>query len=387
MKKIVTVLGILGVVVQSVPLFAAEYTLDVTASPIFGYDDNVLLDEDEEDSFTFEISPTIVLGRAVENMSSTIRLGYAVERFSSISRLDSENPFVKFNTNYDMERTQLGLNASYVEDSVRNEAEEDTGDFSTNATSRTRSISPSISFQLTERDTLTGSYSYTERLYSSDDFEDNDTKSVNLGWTRQFTERFSGGLNTTLSNYQTDGLTFTTDDDSYNVSATASYQLSEVWSVDGDIGFRRLNTERESNLGVVTKDSNNGSTFNVSTSYDKERDSVTVNYTKQLSPSSSGVVNEQESVRFEWSHKLSELLTAKLITSYRETRTASEQSSDEKRENINLSPSLRWQVDSNWNVNLGYHYKQQKRDTAKDVESNAVLMTVTYDWDGLRVSR
>lgn len=386
MKKSVTVLGLLGLT-HSFVVSSAEYTLDITASPIFGYDDNVLLNVDEEDSFTFEVAPTLVLGRAVENMSSTLSLGYAVERFSSISRLDSENPFVRFSSNYDMERTQLGLNVSYVEDSVRNEAEEDTGDFSTDATSRTRSISPSISFQLSEQDTLTSSFTYTEREYSSDDFEDNDNRSLNLGWTRQFTERLSGGLNTTISNYQTDGLTFTTDDDSYNVSASASYQLSEVWSVEGDIGFRRLDTERTSNLGVVTKDDSNGSTFNVSTSYDKERDSVIVNYTKQLSPSSSGVVNEQESVRLEWSRKLSEQLTAKLIASYRETRTASEQSSDNKRENINLSPSIRWQVDANWNVNLGYHYKEQKRDTAKDVDSNAVLMTVTYDWDGLRVSR
>lgn len=386
MKKIVTVLGLLGLT-HSFVVSSAEYTLDITASPIFGYDDNVLLNVDEEDSFTFEVAPTLVLGRAVENMSSTLSLGYAVERFSSISRLDSENPFVRFSSNHDMERTQLGLNVSYVEDSVRNEAEEDTGDFSTDATSRTRSISPSISFQLSEQDTLTSSFTYTEREYSSEDFEDNDNRSLNLGWTRQFTERLSGGLNTTISNYQTDGLTFTTDDDSYNVSASASYQLSEVWSVEGDIGFRRLDTERTSNLGVVTKDDSNGSTFNVSTSYGKERDSVIVNYTKQLSPSSSGVVNEQESVRLEWSRKLSEQLTAKLIASYRETRTASEQSSDNKRENINLSPSIRWQVDANWNVNLGYHYKEQKRDTAKDVDSNAVLMTVTYDWDGLRVSR
>jgi hypothetical protein len=371
----------------SAVLYSAEWTLDIRSSPTFGYDDNVLLNEDEKDSFTFKISPTLVLGRAVENMSSSIELGYAIDRFSSISRLDSENPFARFNTNYSLERIQLGLSASYTENNVRDEAEEDSGDFSTDATSRTRSFSPSISYKLTEKDSLTGNYNYSERLNSSTAFADNETNSITVGWTRRFTERFTGGLNSTVSNFKTDSLTSSSDDDSYNISTFIGYQLSEVWLVDANIGFRRLNAERKSNLGTITKDSSNGSTFDVSSTYDKELDSVSFTYSKQLLPSSSGDVNEQDSVNFNWSRKLTERLTANLTTSYRETRTASEQLSDEKRENINFSPSLRWQVDSRLGINFGYHFKQQKRDTAKDVESNAISIAVTYDWDGFRVSR
>jgi hypothetical protein len=387
MKNIVTFLGALGLI-HATSLSAAEWTLDITGSPVFGYNDNVLLaDKDKEDSFTFKVSPALVVSRAVENMSSSIRAGYSVERYSSISRLNAQNPFIEFDTAYSLERMQLGLSASYKENSARNDAEEDTGDFATDATSKTRQISPSIRYQLTERDALSGSFEYTERTYSSPDFEDNETKSVTLGWTRQFTERFTGGLNTTASNYQTDGLTFSTDDDSYNISTFLAYELTEVWLVDANIGFRRLNTEMKPNVGRVTKDSSNGSTFNISTTYDKELDSVSVNYAKQLTPSSSGVVNEQDSFGLSWSRKLSESLTANLSASYLETRTASEQSSREKRENINVSPSLRWQVDSKLNLNFGYNFKQQKRDNANDVESNVVSLTVTYDWDGLRVSR
>ena len=210
---------------------------------------------------------------------------------------------------------------------------------------------------------------------------------MTVGWTRQFTERFTGGLNTTASNYQTDGLTFSTDDDNYNVSTSLSYQLTEAWLVNANVGFRRLNTERKAITGMITKESNTGSTFDVSTTYDKELDSVFVSYSKALSPSSSGMVNEQESVKLNWSHKLSEVLTASLATSYRETRTASEQADGEKRENINLSSSLRWQVDSKLGVNVGYHFRQQKNDNEKDVDSNAISVSVSYDWDGFRVSR
>ena len=387
MKKVFVAVGFCIGILNSAASYAAEWTLNVTGTPTFGYDDNVSLSEDEEDSFMLKVSPTLVLGRAVENMSSSIQLGYSIDRYPSISRLDSENPFVRFGTTYSLERAQFGLNASYVENNARNEAEEDTGDFSTDASSRTRSISPSISYQLTEKDSLQGSYNYSEKQYSSTDFEDNETKSGTVGWTRQFTERFTGGLNTTVSNYQTDGLTFSTDDDNYNVSTSLSYQLTEIWLVNANVGFRRLNTERKAITGMITKESNTGSTFDVSTTYDKELDSVFVSYSKALSPSSSGMVNEQESVKLNWSHKLSEVLTASLATSYRETRTASEQSDGEKRENINLSSSLRWQVDSKLGVNVGYHFRQQKNDNEKDVDSNAVSVSVSYDWDGFRISR
>jgi hypothetical protein len=387
MKNSFTFIGFFIAMGCSANLYSAEWTLDVTGAPVFGYDDNVLLSQDEQESFTFKLSPTLIIGRTDDNMSSSVELGYAIDRFSSVSRLNSENPFARFSTNYSLERIQLGISAGYTEKNVRDEAEEDSGNFSTDATSRTRSISPSVSYRLTEKDTLNGSYNYSERLNSAADFADNETKSVTAGWTHQFTERFTGGLNTTVSNFQTESLTFSNDDDSYNASVYLGYQLSEVWLVDANIGFRRLNATRTENTGLVDKESSTGSTFDVSTTYNQELDSVSFGYSKQLLPSSSGDVNEQDSVTFNWSRQLTELLTANLAASYRETRTASEQLDDEKRENINLSSSLTWQVSSKLGVNFGYQFRQQKRDVSKDVESNAVSVTVTYDWDGFRASR
>jgi hypothetical protein len=359
----------------------------LTGSPTFEYDDNVLLSEDEEDSFSFRISPTLVLSRAVENMSSSLSLGYSVERYSSLKRLNSQNPFIRFSSNYALERAQFAVAASYVENNARNDALEDTGDFGTDATSKTRALSPSFSYQLTERDSLTGSFSYSERLYSSADFEDNETESVSLGWVHQVTERFSAGLNSSVTNFQTDGLTFSTDDYSYNLSTNMSYQLSEVWSIDADLGYRKLESERTENTGRVIKDDSTGSTFKVSTTFDEELDDVTFSYTRALTPSSTGDVNEQDALSFNWTHNISERLTASFAAGYVETRTASEQFSNEKRENISLTPSLKWSVDPKFDINLGYMYKQQKRSGAQDVDSNAVSLTLTYDWDGFRVSR
>ena len=233
------------------------------------------------------------------------------------------------------------MSASYVEDNARNDAEENTGDFSSDATSRSRTLAPSLSYQLTEIDTLTSNFNYSERKYSTtgeddDGFEDNETKSVTIGWNRQFTERFTGGLNTTVANYQTDGLTFSTDDDSYNVSTYVGYQLSEVWLVDANVGFRRLSTERTANAGMVTKDNSTGSTFDVSTTYDKELDSVSLRYTKALLPTSDGDVNDQERISVTWAHELSEVLTASIAASYQESESASDETDDEKRQNINF---------------------------------------------------
>jgi hypothetical protein len=386
MNKITVITGL--IIVVSVPsTYAAEWTADIQANPTFGYDDNILLEEDEQGSLEYSIAPTLVLGRAVENLSSFLSLGYSIERFSSVSGLDSENPFARFNGNYSTERTQFGLSASYAEDNTRNEAFEDNGDFSTGATSRTRSISPSISYELTERDTLTSNFNYSERQYSSEDFSDNETKSLSVGWSRRFTERFSGGLNSSVTNFQNDSMTFSTDDDSYNVSTYLSYQLSEVWGIEGNIGVRRLKNERTSTNGMIVRGTSTGSTFDITSNYSRELDDISLNYSKQLSPSSSGEVNEQERISATWSHKLSEALSANIVASYQESTSASDEFDDEKRENINFSPSLRWQVDAKLGLNFGYAYRQQKRTNASDVDSNAVTVALTYDWDGYRVSR
>lgn len=366
---------------------AAEWSLTATLNPSVKYDDNVFMAEDETDSFHYAISPTAVIGRVQDTSDTSLSLGYVIDRYSSLSFLDKENPFIRFDSSYRTERSSWGLEASYVESSSRTDAADDTGDFRTESSVKTETISPSYSYQITERDSLSIGGSYSQKTFSTTDFSDSKSRSLNTGWQHQFSERLSAGLNLSASNFQSDGLTTSTDDDNYNLSTSLNYDLSELWNIGGNIGVRRLNSEQKDNLGNIEKNSSSGASFNLDASRRTDRDTLTIGVSRSVAPSSTGDVNETDRLNLSWSRTLSETITASMSASYQQTTSASEET-DQKRENINFSPAIRWQLEPNLGLNFAYNYRQQKEsDIDSDVDSNAVSITLNYDWDGLRASR
>lgn len=367
---------------------AAEWSLTSSLNPSTSYDDNVFLSQDADSSVHYAITPTLTVNRIVENMVASLSVGYQIDRYTSLSSdNDTENPFIRFKGSYNTERSQYGLSASYTEATSRSTALEDTGDFSTQSINRTRSISPSFSYQWTERDTLSLNGSYQERLSSTTSFSNTETKSITTGWQHQFSERLSAGLNGTISNYKSDGLTLSTDDDNYNLSTSFDYAFSELWSLTGNVGARKLNSEQTSTLtGLRDNDTSTGSTLGFSAKRADDTNTYTIDLSRDLSPSSTGDVNESDRVSASWSHNISDQLTANVAASYQKTTSASDDSS-EKRENINFSPSLRWQIERNLSVSFRYTYRKQTQELGNNADSNAVSATLNYDWDGIRVSR
>lgn len=366
---------------------AAEWSLTSTLNPTSKYDDNVFLsDTNKQDSYQFQIKPTLVGKYALENVEYSVNLGYAIDRYLSLSYLDRENPFINFNTSHENERSTWGLNAGYVQDSTRNDAELDTGDFRTESTITTRSISPSYSYNLTERDSLSISGGYTEKTYSTDDFSDNESVSLSTGWQHQFSERLSSGFNFSATNYQSEGTALSSDNDIYNLGATLNYQVTELWSLSGQLGMSKLNGEQTTS-GFKDESTSSGTSYNVTANRMGELDNFSITLFRGLTPSSTGEVNEQDRISVAYSRKLTETISASLNTSYQQTSSALQEGTNE-RKYLNFSPSIKWQFERNLGLSLGYNYRQQKQsDSSTDATSNAVFVTLLYDWDGLRASR
>jgi hypothetical protein len=366
---------------------AAEWSLTSTLNPTSKYDDNVFLsDTNKQDSFQFQIKPTLIGSYALENVDYSLSLGYAIDRYLSLSYLDRENPFINFNTSHRSERSTWGLSAGYVQDSTRNDAEFDTGNFRTESTVTTRSLSPSYSYQLTEKDSLSISGGYTERTYSTDDYGDNESVTLSTGWQHQFSERLSSGFNFSATNYQSERSFTSTDNDIYNLGATLNYQITELWSLSGQLGMSKLNGE-QTILGFKDDSTSSGTSYNMTANRKGELDNFSITIFRGLTPSSTGQVNEQDRISASYSRKLTETISASLNTSYQETSSALQDSTND-RKYLNFSPSIKWQFERNLGLSLGYNYRQQKRsDPSTDATSNAVFVTLLYDWDGLRASR
>lgn len=366
---------------------AAEWSLTGSVNPSIRYDDNVFLSTNERSSFKFSARPSLQLKRAIENAAVTVNTGYQIDRYSSISSNNTENPFLNIGGNYTTERSTYGIRANYSQNTSRSEALENSGDFETQSTVTNRSFAPSYSYQLSERDSLSLNLSYSEREYSTANFADNKTKSISLGWQRRFSERLNGGLNLSLSNYESDNTSFINDDDNYNLSTFVSYALTELWNISGNIGIRRLDSERTNKLNdVVLKQTSTAPSFNIRASKRDEFNSYSFALSKSVSPSSSGNVNDSERISASWSHNISEVLSSSISASYQRTDSTTNNQS-ENRDNINFSSSINWQLQRNLGLSFSYQYRQQDRSTSESVDSNSFVILLNYNWDGLRVSR
>lgn len=380
---------------QSTSLTAAEYVIGAKFSPTFTYDDNVQLREDKEGSFFTRIQPTLVLSRAEANSKITFNTGLSVERYTDLKDLDREDPFANFSAGWNTERSTYGLSASYTERAQRSIAEEDTGDFASNATVESINIAPSYSYQLTEKDSIYASYNYSERKYSDTEtdidnplgtsFNDNKTHTVTSGWQRTWTERLTAGLALTYATYKSEGIQ-QSEYDTYNLAITSSYLLTEKWSISGQLGYRTLENEITPVLGPKLSDKSSGSLFNLSTKYSGEINSLSFSLSRSLAPSGEGNVNEQDRVSLTWDRKVSEKLSFNINTTYQESQTVDRFNTTD-REYFQFSPGMSWKLQEDLNLRFGYQYREQKSSDRGDADGNMVFITVGYDWDGLRYSR
>jgi hypothetical protein len=369
---------------------AAEWSITSQLNPSVEYDDNVFMSaNNKESSMRYSMTPTVTTTRADENSNIGLSAGYRLQRYTSVDIDDSQDPFARFNSSFSTERSQYGLNLGYAETQTRDNAAEDTGNFRNNSTQTSKTISPFYSYQLTERDTLSFNGSYVDNSYDSNASNDNKLKSLTTDWMRQYTERLSAGLSVGVYNYKSDRsiTSISVEKDNYNVLALLNYQVTELWLIDGRVGMRRLESELTNDLGFKEDNSSSGASFDITASRQGESDTLTMAVSQQLSPNSNGGVDDQQSVSVNWSRSLSDTLTAGISARYLESESAARDSFKRKREYYDVSPSISWQLDRNLGLRFSYEYSKQTQGLGGDADSNAVSITLNYNWDGIRISR
>ena len=198
----------------------------------------------------------------------------------------------------------------------------------------------------------------------------------------------------TYSEYESESERIESQYDSYNLSVTSTYMMSERWSFSGQVGYRTTESETQSLLGGPNQtDRSAGSLFDFTANYLGELNTLTFSLSRSLNPSGEGVVNETDRLSFTWIRNIAETLSFSVNTAYQETSSADDLTNTD-REFFTFSPSLNWQLQRNLALKMGYQYRQQKgtsfggfNTTGDKVDSNMVFLTVNYDWDGLRLSR
>jgi hypothetical protein len=186
------------------------------------------------------------------------------------------------------------------------------------------------------------------------------------------------GLASTATFYQSGTNTLGTENDIYDFSLTSEYALSESWLLSGQAGVNYIDSTSKT-LGQSTNSSNSGSIFNISINRKLQTQTLSIDISRSLSPSSSGEVNKQDVFQTRWTKTLNEKLSFSLAGSYLETTDAFGNESN-KREYISIQPSFNWNFAENTTIKLSYSYKQQQDNLSSKAESNSVLFGIKHDF-------
>jgi len=382
--------------------YAAEWAIDGRIKQNFSYDDNVRMLEEKQGSFIYEITPVLNASYRTLNSEIAASASYGYQLYEAIPDFNRGTQNYTLLGSYLTERTTYSLSASYSKAPARNSADIDTGNNTTNADRASWSVAPVIAYRISAIDTLSIKGSYGETLYSSDQFvsdiggfSDNKNALLDLGWTRQWSERFSGGVSVTYYHYESEPtllqLSNSIVSDSYGINFSNSYLLSEKWKIIINLGYRYTDTKNNVNIIDQSIDqTSHGFTTDSSLTYNGEVISASASISQSLVPSGQGQLNQQSGVNLTFGYKLTQRLSAGLQTSYLYSKPIGgvREILGEERQNITVTPSINYQLAPDWTLSGSYRYRLQDNSQLGNVtDSNTIMLTLGYNWPGLSLSR
>lgn len=402
-RKAAMKLNLIGILVLLIPSISqsAEWSLRGTIDQFLGYDSNVRMQTKAEGSFHYKLIPVLSFSHQTDVSEVKANAMYGTQIYTDIVGLDQDIQNYDISGIYKTQRLDWGLSLSHSATPTRNNADQSSGNFGASSINTTQTVSPSLTYRLSELDTLSFTPSYSVTTFTNaeaSNFRNYNTLNINLAWQRQWTERYSTTVSGFYSNFeslQNRGLSNSSSFDSYGINFGNNYLLSQKWTLGGTIGIRRTDSQSGSGLGgPASTDSSLGFLANLTADYKADNYTSGVYFERSLSPSNQGQLQEQTSVGWYLNYRISERLTADFNVNYLDS-TKINQTDQVTRENIVLQPGIKWQITPEWTIGGSYRYRTQDSNednfgnsgANRSAESHLIMLTVNYNWQGLNISR
>ena len=374
--KIITISSLLATLpaVSMAAGWVADFSFDANAT----YDDNFLMNNAEQESWIYTLKPEASLIYASPVMTSELQTSLALKRYSEFDQFDSEDPAIDWKNSYQRERSTWSLDFGYSENSQRDLAEDDTGQFDSNTIVETIYANPGVSYRITEKDDLGISFSHTERDYDQDDFFENDNQTVSINWQRKVTQAFSTTVMFSDSRYSAERSAISTVETDYERATVGFiYKYSEGTTLNGSAGYFQSDSRElvgQPTVLIIETD-NSGLLLNFSVDHSQQKNKWSLSLSRSLYPSSQGNVEERDSVRAAFDRELSGRSTSGISLSWHETSFDAD-----NRESINISPYYHYRLTEKLKFQTSYSFRGFDRETTDKVESNRIKMGLRYDF-------
>lgn len=377
--------------------------------PNFGaserYTDNLRMQiNPTRDNFITTLSPGVLLGYMAENHALKTTFKWNELIYHGESALDFSEKIANLNQDYSGERFKAEVSAQYAEQSTINtqlDLTDNAFNLQIQIPKTTRTISPTLTYSLNERDTLQLAYNYTDvsfektpGLLTSRSFSDYSNQQYSSTLTHSFTERFSLNLSGAYALFTTSGenppgtlirgpfrfpvtSSFSQEATTFNYQAGFQYAYDERTRILLSAGIRDTTTDSSfvqnidflglppSLFGFPPQPSianqsfkTSGNVFSGSFNRKFEWGSIDLNGARQLSPASTSGQRNTTSFSANARYNLTERWSSGINASYLLSEQVTSTNSNDSRTMITLTPDIQWRWTPEINLSLSYSYRQ-----------------------------
>lgn len=373
------------VLLCSLPAHALRYVVTPTLGMGGTFDDRV---RDDSEDWYLRAAPGLTLD--IEQEDYRIRLGgdlsaYAYQEFSAYDRVD-QNYLFSVDHAWS-ERLRLGVSGTARLDTDYEDEYEEGRVADVEATDRrTYSLSPTMSFLLTPRDTLSAVYSATQRENDAEYNADYLGHVLGLTWTHQYSEVLdlfvrTNAQHTAYESYRT-GTSSSVyagelTQDTVSLMSGVTYRHSERLTLSLALGGGETFTDREDSewdLGGVRLamgDGGDSSSFNYlinsGLEWKGERFSAKGGYDRDIYSSADGEDVLRDSVQASVAYRMTELASIGASSLVRHLMDNSDRN-DRDDWYYSLNPYLSFQTTKDSSLRFGYTYSQS-HEKDEDMEA------------------
>lgn len=336
---------------------AFDWRNDLGVNASVGYDDNYRLTENNEvetssrsAGFTFSTTGN------TEISSISFAVGANANSYSDSSVDGNESYRLSLDSTRRGERLTGSLAIVFDSQSTTETELLDTG-VTEDGTRDDLFVSPSMRYQVDERNTMSASLSARDVSYDTDSLTEFKENAASISWRYQLSEADNVSLSLRASEYDPE------DDRTTDVtSLTLGYgsNIDEATSYNLGIGYSDV--DRPS-------DSETGGNYSIAVSHTKdERNNFTFSFDHGYQSSGDGEVREEDRLSLQWNHGLSERSGLFL---------GSEAVSYDDRDYYSVSFGGRYQYSPDLSLSSNLRYRRQEGDT-EDADGFSVFLSLSY---------
>jgi hypothetical protein len=399
---------------MSLPLPAAQWSVEPKVSVRSGYNDNIRLTTADHDSvWEADVTPAVKFGVSTENQGLFGNADVSIRRFyggsgnNSSSLLDREDYHFKVDSYQQTERNVFRANIGVTRDSTLDSELDETGQVIQNRATRMRTIlNPSWTRMLSERTQLNLGYTFNRVDYSDEVGQSNlvnyDYSTVSTSLVRDFTQLTQGTISASFSRYAPET---NLNSDTYAIRAGLTRQHSETLSTSWLAGWRDTRSDTLVPTGVCFPDasasfpecpggvpvqtgtdtdqvSNTGSVYAASITKTLERGSLSASLTRSARPNGQGGLLDTTRLVLNAEHRFTETLTGTLSAQYYKQDTIVNASGGapqtKPKHFFRIRPGFAWRWQREWTLAGEYRYSANKNANSDTATQNAVYLTLTY---------